>query len=110
MQYQESLLAYQELSKKDHRACFTMLYCMHDYLIREFDACPKAKNMWDQLKIHFGYIFERRLCTLLLKWMQLNIDSSRALTDHLPTMSAIIRDLNVTGTKISEGEQVWNVI
>jgi len=33
VQYQESLQAYQDWSKKDRRAWFAMLYCMHDDLI-----------------------------------------------------------------------------
>ena len=51
MQYQESLSAYQDWYKKDLRACSTVLYCMHDNLIGEFEMCPTAKRMRDQLKI-----------------------------------------------------------
>ena len=54
MQYQESLKAYDDWSKKDWRACFTMLFCMHDDLIGEFKMCPMVEDTWDQLKIHFG--------------------------------------------------------
>jgi len=54
VQYQESLLAYQDWSKKDRRACFTMSYGMHNDLIGEFEAYPMAKDMWDKLKNHFG--------------------------------------------------------
>ena len=54
VQYQESLQAYQDRSKKDRRACFTMVCCMHDIIIGGFQMCPTAKDMWAQLKIHFG--------------------------------------------------------
>ena len=54
VKYQESLQAYQDWSNKDRRARFTMLYFMHNDLIGEFELCPTAKDMWDQLKIHFG--------------------------------------------------------
>ena len=54
VQYQESLLDYQKWSNKDCRACFTMLYCMHDGPIGEFEGCPTTKDMWDKLKIRFG--------------------------------------------------------
>jgi len=54
IQYQESIKAYQDWSNKDRRTCFTMLYCMHDDLIGEFEACPTAKDMWDRLKVRFS--------------------------------------------------------
>jgi len=53
VQYQESLRTYQDCFKKDQGVCFTMLYCMHDDLIGEFESCPTAKDMWDQLKNPF---------------------------------------------------------
>ena len=60
-----------------------MLYCMHNDLIGEFEACPTAKDMWDQLKICFGQTFETRLRTLQLKWMQYKMDSGRTMAQHL---------------------------
>ena len=87
-----------------------MLYFMHDDLIGEFELCPTAKDMWDQLKIRFGQTSETRLRTLQLKWIQYQMDSSRTMTEHLRIMSGIIRDLKAAGKEISEGEQVLNVI
>ena len=54
VQYQESTMAYQDWSNRDHKACFTMLYCMHDDLIGEFEACLTAKDMWDKPRVRFG--------------------------------------------------------
>jgi len=67
VQYQESLQTYQDWSMKDRRACFTMLYCMQDDLIGEFETHATAKDMWDQIKIRFGQTFETRLRALQLK-------------------------------------------
>jgi len=110
VQYQESLKAYQDWSKNDRRACFTILYCMHDDLIGGFKSCPIAKDMWDQLKICFGQTSETRLRTMQVKWMQYKMDSSRTMAEHLRIMGGIIRDLKAVGKEISEGEQVLNVI
>ena len=33
MQYQESLMVYQDWSKKEGKTCFTISYCMHGNLI-----------------------------------------------------------------------------
>lgn len=87
-----------------------MLYFMHDDLIGEFELCPTAKDMRDQLKIHFGQTSKTRLHTLQLKWIQYQMDSSRTMTEHLRIMSGVIRDLKAAGKEISEGEQVLNVI
>ena len=110
VQYQESLRAYEDWAKKDRRACFTMLCCMHDDLIGEFEDYPTAKDMWDQLKVRFGQTSETRLRTLQLKWMNYKMDSSRTVVEHLRIMSGIVRDLKAAGKDISEGEQVLNVI
>jgi len=69
MQYQEMLKAYQDWSNKDRKAYFTMLYCMCDDLIREFEACHTNRNMCDKLRIRFSQISTTRLRTLHLKWM-----------------------------------------
>ena len=110
VQYQESLLAYLDWSNEDCRAYFAMLYCMQNDFIREFEACPMADDMWNKLKIHFRQTSETRLCTLLLKWMQYKMNSSRPMAKHLRTMSAMVHDLKIAGKDIYEVEQVLNVI
>ena len=83
---------------------------MHNDLIGKFEVCATAKSMWNQLKIHFGQTSETRLCTLQVKWMQYQMDSSHTMAEHLQIMSGIIRDLKAAGKEIFEGERVLNVI
>ena len=83
MQYQESLQAYQDQSKKDRRACFTVLYSMHNDLIGKFKICPMAKGVWDQPKIHFGQTSETSVLTLQLKWMKYKMNFSCTMAEHL---------------------------
>jgi len=66
-QYQEKLKAYQTWFKRDQFARYTLLSCMHDDLLGEFEDCPTAKDMWNHLKILFGQTSAPRLCTLRLK-------------------------------------------
>jgi len=63
-EYHASLVAYQEWCKKDCKARYTMLYCMHDDLIDEFEFYPTAKKMWDNIRLRYGQTSETRLCTL----------------------------------------------
>jgi len=69
-QYQETLKAYETWFKSDWSTCYTLLSCMHDDLLGEFEHCPTGKDMWDRVKIHFGQTSATRLCTLRLKWIQ----------------------------------------
>jgi len=109
-QYKENLKAYQLWFKRDRSARYTMLSCMHDDLLGEFERFPTSKDMWAQLKVRFGQTSATRLCTLQLKWMQYTINSSRSISEHLRIMSAMVRDLRAAGEEISEEEQVLNVI
>jgi len=53
-EYQASLVADQGWCKKDRRAYYTMLYCMHDDLIGELENYPIAKEMWDNIQYRHG--------------------------------------------------------
>jgi len=108
-QYKEKLKAYQTWFKRD-RARYTLLLCMHDDLLGDFEGCPTAKDMWDRLKIWFGQTSTTRLRTLPLKWMQFQLDAGRPMTKQLRTLSGIVRDLKAAGQGIPEDEQALNVI
>ena len=109
-QYKEKLKAYQTWLKRDRSARYTLLSCMHDDLLGEFEGCPTAKDMWHRLKIRFSQTFATRLCTLRLKWMQFQLDAGRPITGQLRTLSGIVRDLKAAGQDISKDEQALNVI
>jgi len=79
-------------------------------LLGEIEACPTAKDMWDKLKVRFSQTSATRLCTLHLKWMQYEMDSTRTIAEHLQTMSAMVHDLKAAEREISKEESVLNVI
>jgi len=97
LQYQELVKAYPNWSNTDRKVCFTMLYCIHDDLIGEFETCPIAKDMWDKLRIRFGQTFVTRLRTMHLKWMQYEMDCTHTIAEHLRTISAMVRGLKAIG-------------
>ena len=45
-QYKKNLKAYQAWLKRDHSARYTMLSCMQDNLLGEFEHFHTAKGMW----------------------------------------------------------------
>jgi len=109
-EYKASLAAYQAWCKKDRKARYTILYCMHDHLIGEFENYPIAKEMWDNIHYRYGQTSKMRLCALHLKWMTYMIDSSRSITEHVRSLQAMLRDLKGASVDISEREQRTNVL
>jgi len=53
-QYKENLKAYQAWFKHDHSSHYTMLSCMQNNLLGEFERFHTTKDMWTQLKVRFG--------------------------------------------------------
>lgn len=101
-QYKENLKICQAWFQRDRSDCYTMLSRMRDDLLGVFERFCTAKDMWMQLKVRFRQTSATRLRTLQLKWMQYTIDSSRSISKHLRTMSAMVRDLKVAGQEVSE--------
>ena len=101
-QYKENLKTYQAWFKRDRSAPYTMLSCMRDDPLGEFECFHTTKDMWMQLKIRFEQTSATRLHTLQLKWMQYTIDSSRSISEHLRNISAMVRDLKAAGQEVSE--------
>lgn len=108
--YLEDMKLHDEWVRKDRSARFTMLFCMHNDLIGEFETCLTAKDMWDKLKITFGQTSATRLRALNLKWMDYTIDPSHNVTEHLRIMSAMVRDLKAAGRDVPDEEQIVNVL
>jgi len=109
-QYKENLKVYNAWFKRDLSTCCTLLSCMQDNILGEFERFSIAKDIWARVKIRFGQTFAARLRTLQLKWMQHIIDSSCTTFEHLQATSAVVRDLKGTGQDVFEEEHELSVI
>ena len=69
--------------KRDRSTHYTMLSCMQDDLLGEFERFHTAKDLGMQLKVRFGQTSAIRLHALQLKWMQYIINSSCGISEHL---------------------------
>ena len=103
-QYKEDLKTYHAWFKSHYSAHYTVLSCMHDDLLGEFERFSTPKDMWARVKIKFGQTSATRLHTLQLKWMQYTIDFGHNISEHLRTISAMVRHLKVLGRDISDEE------
>jgi len=64
-EYQASFVEYQEWCKTDRETRYTMLYCMHDDLLDEFELYPTAKELWDNIRLRYGQTSEARLMCIV---------------------------------------------
>ncbi|KAG8388123.1 hypothetical protein BUALT_Bualt02G0093000 [Buddleja alternifolia] len=85
--------AYNKWLDQDKSARFTMLRCMHNNLIREFEKYPTAKELWELLQVTYDSTSATRLRALTLKFNQYILDSKHFMIQHLDVMKDIIRDL-----------------
>ncbi|KAL0331593.1 UNVERIFIED_CONTAM: hypothetical protein Sangu_1704800 [Sesamum angustifolium] len=64
--YRRDLDAYNKWLEQDMSARFTILSCMHDNLIHEYEKYPTAKELWVVLMVAYGSTSATRLRALTL--------------------------------------------
>ncbi|KAK4425474.1 hypothetical protein Salat_1741400 [Sesamum alatum] len=67
VQYHRELDAYIKRQDQDLSARFTMLRCVHDNLIREYEKYSTAKELCEVLKVTYGSTSATRLRVLTLR-------------------------------------------
>ncbi|KAK4412424.1 hypothetical protein Salat_2889400 [Sesamum alatum] len=85
-QYRHELDAYNKWRDQDLSAHFTMLSCMHDNLIREYEKYSMGKELWQVLKVAYGSTSATRLRALTLKFNQYVLDPKHSMIQHLDVM------------------------
>ncbi|CAL5356408.1 unnamed protein product [Camellia sinensis] len=102
--------AYANGFKRDRSVRFTLLSCMHDDLIGEFEQFSTAKEMWDQLRLKYGGTTAARLRALTLKFNQYVMDPKHTMAEHLKVMSAIIKEMKAADNDLTDEQQILSVI
>ncbi|KAL0378716.1 UNVERIFIED_CONTAM: hypothetical protein Sradi_3177100 [Sesamum radiatum] len=109
-QYRCELDAYNKWLEQDMSARFTMLSCIHDNLIREYEKYPTAKDLWKVLKVAYGRTSATRLRALTLRFNQYVLDTKHSMIQHLDVMKDMIRELQNAGCELSDEQQVLAVL
>ena len=65
-----------------------------------------TKELWDQLKFAFGGTSTTRLRNMVLKFEVYRKDPKQTMTEHLRTMSGMIRDLADAGNTLTNEQQI----
>ncbi|KAL0340058.1 UNVERIFIED_CONTAM: hypothetical protein Sradi_4522600 [Sesamum radiatum] len=109
-QYRCKLDVYNKWLEQDMSACFTMLNCMHDNLIREYEKYPTAKELWEVLKAAYGSTSATRLRAQTLRFNQYVLYPKHSMIQHLDVMKDMIRELQNAGCELSDEQQVLAIL
>ncbi|KAK4428585.1 hypothetical protein Salat_1158300 [Sesamum alatum] len=106
-QYYRELNAYDKWRDQDLSACFTVLSCMHDNLIREYEKYPTTKELWKVLKATYGGTLATRLRALTLRFNQYILDPKHSIFQHLDLMKDAALVAHAGQRKPHKGKR-WN--
>ncbi|KAG5548704.1 hypothetical protein RHGRI_014154 [Rhododendron griersonianum] len=109
-QHRRDEQTYDVWCKKDKSTCFTLLSCMHDDPLEEFENFQTTKAMWDQLRLKYGGTSATRLRALTLRFNQYVMDPKHTMAEHLRVMSAMIREMRSAGNDFTDEQQILAVI
>ncbi|KAK4383584.1 hypothetical protein Sango_2761900 [Sesamum angolense] len=109
-QYCRELDEYNKWLEQDMSACFTMLICMHAYLIHEYEKYQMAKELWEVLMVAYGSTSATRLRALFLRFNQYVLDPKHSMIQHLDVMKGMIRELQNAGYELSDEQQLLVVL
>ncbi|ESQ50057.1 hypothetical protein EUTSA_v10002214mg, partial [Eutrema salsugineum] len=102
--------AYVAWKRKNSIARITLLSCMQDDLMCEFEEYETAKGMWEALKDKFGATSATKLRRLNQKLNDYKKRPNQSMRQHLRIMSNMIRELKNAGQIMSNEQQVQAVL
>ncbi|CAA7035581.1 unnamed protein product [Microthlaspi erraticum] len=102
--------AYNVWKRKNSIARITLLSCMQDDLMCEFEEYETAKGMWEALKEKFGATSATKLRRLNQRFSDYKKRPNLSMRQHLRVMSNMIRELKNAGQIMSDEQQVQAVL
>ncbi|CAA7045970.1 unnamed protein product [Microthlaspi erraticum] len=102
--------AYNVWKRKNSIARITLLSCMQDDLMCEFEEYETAKGMWEALKEKFGATSATKLRRLNQRFSDYKKRPNLSMRQHLRVMSNMIIELKNAGQIMSNEQQVQAVL
>uniref|UniRef100_A0A1J3IMV5 Retrovirus-related Pol polyprotein from transposon TNT 1-94 n=1 Tax=Noccaea caerulescens TaxID=107243 RepID=A0A1J3IMV5_NOCCA len=109
-QHVRDLETYNVWKKKNSIARITLLSCMQDDLMCEFEEFETAKGMWEALKEKFGATSATKLRRLNQRFNDYKKRPNLSMRQHLRIMSNMIRELKNAGQTMTDEQQVQAVL
>ena len=109
-QHKRDQEAYNAWKRKNSIARITLLSCMQDDLMCEFEEYESAKGIWEALKEKFGATSATKVRRLNQKFNDYKKRPNQSMRQHLRVMSNMIRELRTAGQIMSDEQQVQAVL
>ena len=109
-QHKRDQEAYNAWKRKNSIARITLLSCMQDDLMCEFEEYESAKGIWEALKEKFGATSATKVRRLNQKFNDYKKRPNKSMRQHLRVMSNMIRELRTAGQIMSDEQQVQTVL
>ncbi|KAF3782088.1 hypothetical protein EJ110_NYTH20377 [Nymphaea thermarum] len=106
----EQKRAYESLSSDDLMAKTIMLAFMEDDLIRVFEDCPTAKEMFDVIASKYNTMTAMHIQLLQEQYNSYKMKESDNVMDHVNKMLVMAKDLAVVGNVISDNMQISTIL
>ncbi|ESQ44621.1 hypothetical protein EUTSA_v10003350mg, partial [Eutrema salsugineum] len=100
-QHEKDQQTYVVWKRKNSIARITLLSCMQDDLMCEFEEYETAKGMWEALKDKFGATSATKLRRLNQRFNDYKKRPNQSMRQHLRVMSNMIRELKNAGQIMS---------
>ncbi|ESQ38716.1 hypothetical protein EUTSA_v10029402mg, partial [Eutrema salsugineum] len=109
-QHEKDQQTYVVWKRKNSIARITLLSCMQDDLMCEFEEYETAKGVWEALKDKFGATSATKLRRLNQRFNDYKKRPNQSMMQHLRIMSNMIRELKNAGQIMSNEQQVQAVL
>ena len=82
--------------KKNSLARITLMSCMQDDLLIEYEVYQTAQEMWESLKEKYDGLSATKLRELIMKFGSYKMRPNHTMKQHLKEMKRIIRELKTS--------------
>ena len=97
------------LSQKNSLARITLLSCMQDDLMIEYEVYQTSHEMWKALKEKYGGLSATKLRGLVMKFENYKMRLNHTMKQHPKEMKRIIKELKTFGHMLTDDQQVEKV-
>lgn len=102
--------AFESWRKKDRISRITLLSCMNNDFLLEYEQYSTAHEMWETLKTKFGGTSLTRMRELAIRFNGYKKKDNHTMKQHLRIMANMIQEFKSGGTQLSDEQQILVVV
>ncbi|OMO72888.1 hypothetical protein COLO4_27409 [Corchorus olitorius] len=109
-QHKRDQKVFQTWKRKNNIVHITLLSCMTNKLIYEFEEYATAQGMWNALKKKFENVSDTKLKQLVIKFDNYKKRPENNIRQHLQEMSNMMLELKIARHVLNDQQQVQDVV